>query len=86
MCFLKLITEFEDYHTQQLNKKKTIKEVVNKLIHQIETRPDREALKADLKQNQAYNPFVEKSKNMIHSMENVEYFENVWDFSNISVP
>ena len=34
----------------------TRKEVVNKLIHQFETHQDREALKADLKQNQANNP------------------------------
>ena len=53
----------------------TRKEAVNKLIRQIEKHPDREALKADLKQNQAYNPSSEKSKNMIHSMGNVEFFE-----------
>ena len=53
----------------------TRREVVNKLIHQIETHQDRDALKADLQQNQAYNPFTEKSKNMIHSMENVEFVE-----------
>ena len=50
----------------------TRKEVVNKLIHQFEMRPDREALKADLRQNQACtNPLSEKSKNLIHSVENV---------------
>ena len=52
----------------------TRKVVVKKLI-QNQTHADRDALKADLKQNQAYNPFSEKSKNMIHSMWNVEYFE-----------
>ena len=49
--------------------------VKKKLIHQIKTHLDRDALKADLQQNQAYNPFSEKSKNMINSMGNVEYFE-----------
>ena len=53
----------------------TRKDVVKELIHQIETHPNREALKADLHQNQAYNPFSEKSKDMIHSLGNVEYFE-----------
>ena len=48
---------------------------VKKLTHQFETHSNREALKADLTQNQAYNPFSEKSKDMIHNMENVEYFE-----------
>ena len=41
----------------------TRKEVVNKVIHQFETHSDREALIADLRQNQAYNPLSEKSKN-----------------------
>ena len=59
----------------------TRKEVANKLIHQFETHPDREALKADLRQNQAYNPFSEKSKNMTHGMGNVEYFEMCEDLS-----
>ena len=53
----------------------TRREVVNKLIHQSETHPNREALIADLRQNQAYKPLSEKSKNMIHSTGNVEYFE-----------
>ena len=45
-------------------------EVVNKFIHQFETHPDREALKAER------TTFSEKKKkNMIHCMENVEYFE-----------
>ena len=37
--------------------------------------PNRDALQADLMQNQTYNPFSEKSKNMIHEMVNVEYLE-----------
>ena len=40
----------------------TRKEVVKKLIHHVETHPYRDALKADLKQNQAYNPFSEKNE------------------------
>ena len=53
----------------------TRKVVVIKLIYQFETHPDREALKADQRQNQAFNPLSEKSKNMIHSMVNVESFK-----------
>ncbi len=41
----------------------TRKNIVKNLIHQIETHPHREALKADLQQNQEYNPFSEESKN-----------------------
>ena len=51
------------------------KEAVKKLIHQFETHPHREALKADLENEQAFNPFSEKSKDMIRSMGNTEYFE-----------
>ena len=48
---------------------------MKELIHQIESHPNLDALQADLMQNQTYNPFSEKSKNMIHDMANVEYFE-----------
>ena len=53
----------------------TRKEAVKKLIHQFETHPNREALKADLEKDQAFNLFSEKSKDMIRSMGNTEYFE-----------
>ena len=59
----------EPPHSTVEQEDNTRKEVFNKLIHQIEMHPDREALKADLKKNQAYNAFSEISKNMIHSME-----------------
>ena len=62
---LKSITEFQDYLIPQPERQhNTRKVVVQKIIHQFQTHPDREALKADLKQNQAYNPFSEKSKDM----------------------
>ena len=41
------------------------KEAVQKLIHQFETHPNKEALQADLKQHHAFNPFSEQSKEMI---------------------
>ena len=61
-------------HSADEQEDDTRKEVVNKLTHQFETHPDREALKTDLTQNQAYNPFSEKSKNLIHRIGNVELF------------
>ena len=51
------------------------KEAVQKMIHQFETHPNKEALQADLKQNRAFNPFSEQSKEMIYSMGNMEYSE-----------
>ena len=51
------------------------KKAVQKLIHQFETHPKKEALQADLKQNCAFNPFSEHSKEMIYSMGNTEHFE-----------
>ena len=53
----------------------TRKKAVQKLIHQFETHPNRTELQADLKQNHAFNPFSEQSKDMIYSMGNMEYFE-----------
>ena len=46
-----------------------------KIIHQLETHPNREGLKADLQRDQAFNTFVEKSMEMIYSMRNMEYVE-----------
>ena len=62
-------------HSTDEHEDDTRKEVVNKLTHQLDTHPDREALKTDLRQNQAYNQLSEKSQNLIHSMRNVEFFE-----------
>ena len=62
-------------HSTVEQEENTRKLAVNRLIHQFQTHPDRDALKANPQQNQAYNPFSEKSKDMIHSMEDVEYFE-----------
>ena len=52
------------------------KEAVQKLIHQFETHPNREALKADLKQkSHSFKPYSDQSKELIHSMRNMECFE-----------
>ena len=51
------------------------KETVQQLIHQSETHPNREALQTDLKQNYAFKPFSEQSKEMIYSMGNMVCFE-----------
>ena len=48
---------------------------VRELVKKIENHPDRHALQRDLQQNNAYNPFSEKSKKMIKDMGNVELFE-----------
>ena len=48
--------------------------------------PNRGALQADLMQNQTYNPFSEKSKNMIHEMVNVEYLELCETISKVQCP
>ena len=48
---------------------------VRELVKKIESHPHRQALQADLQQNNAYNPFSEKSKKMIRDMGNVELFE-----------
>ena len=48
---------------------------VRELVKKIESHPHRQALQADLQQNNAYNPFSGKSKKMIRDMGNVEFFE-----------
>ena len=62
-------------HSTVQHQDDTRKEAVKKLIHQSETHPNREALKADMEKDQALNPFSEKSKDMISSMGNTENFE-----------
>ena len=44
-------------------------------MKKIENRPLREALQADLQQNNVYNLFVDDSKAMIREMGNAELFE-----------
>ena len=48
---------------------------VRELVKKIENHPRRQDLQADLPQNNAYNPFSEKSKKMMKDMGNVELFE-----------
>ena len=48
---------------------------VRELVKKIESHPLREALQADLQQNNAYNPFSGESKAMIREMGKVELFE-----------
>ena len=48
---------------------------VRELVKKIESHPHREALQADLQQNNVYNPFSNDSKAMIREMGNVELFE-----------
>ena len=48
---------------------------VRELVEQIENHPHRQDLQADLQQNNAYNPFSEKSKKMIKDMGNVVLFD-----------
>ena len=48
---------------------------VQELVKKIENHPHREALHADVQQNNVYNPFSNKSKEMIRELGNVESFE-----------
>ena len=57
-----LTLESKDCHIRLSNNKMTRKEAVKKLIHQFETHPKREALKADLEKDQACNPISARSR------------------------
>ena len=48
---------------------------VRELVKEIESHPHREALQADLQQNNVYSPLSDDSKAMIREMRNVELFE-----------
>ena len=48
---------------------------VRELVKKIESHPHREAVQADLQQNNVYNPFSDDAKEMIREMDNVELFE-----------
>ena len=48
---------------------------VQELVKKIENHPHREALHADLQQDNVCNPFSKNSKEMIHELCNVELFE-----------
>ena len=48
---------------------------VQELVKKIESHPYREALQADLQQNNVCNPFSNDSKEMINELGNVELFE-----------
>ena len=49
---------------------------VQELVKKIESHPHREALQADLQQNNVYNPFSNNLKAMIRELGNVELFES----------
>ena len=61
------------------------RETVKKLIHQFETHPNRESLMEENK-NQKFNLFSEKSKELIRSMGNTEYFEMCEITSKVQCP
>ena len=48
---------------------------VRELIQKIENHPHRHALQRDLQQSLSYNPFSQKSKQMIHEVGNIELCE-----------
>ena len=48
---------------------------VQELVKKIESHPHREALQAELQQNNVYNPFRSSSKAMTRDLGNVELFE-----------
>ena len=77
-----LFTQFEeldiDFRVPELSHA-VVKEAENfrvqEHVKRFESHPHREALQADLQQNNVYNPFSNNSKAMIREMGNVELFE-----------
>ena len=48
---------------------------VRELVKKLDNHPHRQDLQGDMQQNNAYNPFSEKSKKMIKDIGNAELFE-----------
>ena len=62
------------------------REMVKKLIHQFDTHPNRDSLMEDLNKTEEFNQLSEKSKELISSMGNTEYFELCEISSKIQCP
>ena len=62
------------------------KEIVKRLIQQIENHRNRDSLTEGLNKTEEFNPFSEKSKELISSMGNTEYFELCETSSKIQCP
>ena len=58
---------------------------VQELVKKIESHPHREALQADLQQNNVYNPFSNNSKAMIRELGTIEIFQLCETYSNSTV-
>ena len=56
------------------------KEIVKRLIQQFENHPNRDSLLEDVNKTEEFDPFSEKSKELITSINNTEYFE-LWEIS-----
>ena len=82
-----LITEFQVHLTSNVQKENSNrKETVKRLIQQFENHPNRDSLMEDLNKTEEFNPFSEKSKELITSMGNMEYFELCETSSKIQCP
>ena len=68
----KLVVVMLENLTQQSRKKTPI---VNRLIQQFETHPNRDSLIEDWNKTEEFLPFNEKSKELITSVGDTEYFE-----------
>ena len=76
-----LTTEFQVYLTQPSIKKTRIaKKPSEGLFQQFENYPNQDSLIQDLNKTEEFNPLSEKSKELITSMGNAEYFE-LWETS-----
>ena len=71
-------------HSAVLKEDTDRREIVKKLIQKFENHPNRDSLIEDL--NEIFNPFSEKSKELITSMGNTEYFELCEISSKIQCP
>ena len=60
--------------------------LIRRLVHQVKNHPNKDALIADLQSNRTYNPFSKESRQMLHTMGNVECSELCEISSKIQCP
>ena len=72
-----LITQCNVYLTAVQKEDSDRKEMVTRLIQQFETHPNRDSLKEDSNKTEEFNPFSEKSKEVVTSMENTQIFSKI---------
>ena len=73
-------------HSTVQKEDSNLKDIIKRLTQQFENHPNQDSLTEDLRKTEEFNPFREKSKELITSLGNTEYFEFCETSSEIQCP